>query len=107
MGRAKRERREPREPKKLTKFNPEEIKEIAEAEKPMAEEKQGFEQGQRVKFRRSHDKSLELTGTVVRVHSDADLVDIATEPDGKVLEVETIETAHFADVTPIEEPTEE
>ena len=65
-----------------------------------------FEVGQRVKFRRSHDKALELTGTIVRVHENyPDLLDIATEPDGKILEVETIETAHIADVSPIlEEP---
>lgn len=62
-----------------------------------------FAEGQRVKFRRSHDKALELTGTIVKVHEDSDLVDIATEPDGKVIEVETIETAHTADVTPLED----
>jgi hypothetical protein len=62
-----------------------------------------FSEGQRVKFRRSHDKATVLTGTIVKMHDDCDLVDIATEPDGKILEVETIETTHTADLIPLEE----
>jgi hypothetical protein len=66
-----------------------------------------LEVGQRVKFRRSHDKSLELTGRVVKVDEDAGVVDIETEPDGKILEVATTETAHLADVTPIDQVSDE
>lgn len=60
-------------------------------------------EGERVKFFGTHDKSHQLTGTIVRVHEDSDLVDISAEPDGKVIEVSTILTAHSSDVTPIEE----
>jgi hypothetical protein len=62
-----------------------------------------FEEGQRVKFYGTHDKSNQFTGTIVHVHEDSDLVDIAAEPDGKAIEVETILTAHATDVTPLEE----
>ena len=60
-------------------------------------------EGERVKFFGTHDKSHQFTGTIVRVHEDSDLLDIATEPDGKVIEVEVILTAHASDVTPVEE----
>jgi hypothetical protein len=64
-----------------------------------------LEAGQRVKFFRTHDKATELTGTILKVHDGSDLVDIATEPDGKAIEIETLETAHVSDVTPIAELT--
>jgi hypothetical protein len=60
-------------------------------------------EGQRVKFFGTHDKSNQFTGMIVRVHGDSDLVDIAAEPDGKAIEIETILTAHASDVTPVEE----
>lgn len=59
--------------------------------------------GQRVRFRRSHDKAVELTGKIVKVHEDEDVVDVQVEPDGKLAEVETTETAHVDDITPLEE----
>jgi hypothetical protein len=43
---------------------------------------------------------LRLEGDIVRIHdNDDDCVDIETIPDGKIVEVATIETAHAADVT--------
>jgi hypothetical protein len=60
-------------------------------------------EGERVKFFGTHDKSNQFTGTIVHVHEDSDLVDIAAEPDGKAIEIETILTAHSSDVSPIEE----
>jgi len=60
-------------------------------------------EGERVKFYGTHDKANQFTGTIVRVHEDSDLVDIATEPDGKAIEVEVILTAHASDVTQVEE----
>jgi preprotein translocase subunit YajC len=56
--------------------------------------------GQRVRFKRSHDKAVELVGTIVKVNEDS-TVEILTEVDGKVIEVETTETAHIADVAPV------
>jgi hypothetical protein len=65
--------------------------------------KDKFKVGDRVKFRRSHDKTVQLEGTIERIHDNHDdCVDIKTIPDGKLVEVETIETAHAADVTPVE-----
>lgn len=58
--------------------------------------------GQKVRFLRSHDKTLTLIGKIVKIHDGADdCVDIETIPDGKIIEVKTIETAHAADVTPV------
>lgn len=68
-------------------------------------EKSQLELGQRVKFQRSHDRSVELTGKIVKIYEDSDSVDIETEPDGKIAEVSTTETAHAADVTPVAEVT--
>jgi len=62
-------------------------------------EKSQLEMGQRVKFLRSHDRTVELTGRIVKIHDDSDAVDIETEPDGRIAEVSTRETAHAADVT--------
>jgi hypothetical protein len=57
-------------------------------------------EGDRVKFRPSHNKALELVGKVVKVHEeDGDLVDIECEVDGKIVEVEGhLQTAHVSDV---------
>lgn len=61
--------------------------------------KDAFAVGLRVWFARSSDKATKLFGRIVRVHDGAaDCVDIETEPDGKRVEVSTIETAHAADV---------
>lgn len=58
--------------------------------------------GQKVRFLRSHDRTVQLVGKIVKVHEGADdCVDIKTIPDGKIAEVSTIETAHAGDVTPI------
>ena len=64
-----------------------------------------LELGQRVKFLRSHDRTVELTGRIVKIHEDSDAVDIETEPDGRIAEVSTIETAHRADITPAGQET--
>jgi hypothetical protein len=66
-------------------------------------EKSQLEMGQRVKFLRSHDRTVELTGRIVKIHDDSDAVDIETEPDGRIAEVSTTETAHAADVTVVTE----
>jgi hypothetical protein len=78
------------------------MNEFLESDQPTSGVKK-LEEGQRVKFFGTHDKSHQFTGTIVRVHDDSDLVDIATEPDGKAIEIETILTAHATDVTPVEE----
>jgi hypothetical protein len=57
-----------------------------------------FQLGERVRFFRSHDKTLELTGTIVKIHEDADLVDIEIEADGRMIEVSRVETVHLADI---------
>jgi hypothetical protein len=68
-----------------------------------------FEIGKRVKFFRSHDKQNELTGKIMAnfgegaIPDDSALYLIETEPDGKRIEVSSIETAHVSDITPIEE----
>ena len=60
--------------------------------------------GQRVKFRRSHDKSTELTGRITAISEDnPNDVTIETEPDGKAIEVSGSESAHAADCTAIED----
>ena len=68
-------------------------------------EKSQLEVGQRVKFLRMHDKGTALTGKITAIHDDDDLVEIATEADGRVIEVETAEQAHASDVTPVAEVT--
>jgi hypothetical protein len=59
--------------------------------------------GQHVKFRSTHDPGREHSGTIVRVHEDSELVDIAVEPDGKIFEVASVTTAHRSQCTPIAE----
>ncbi len=58
-----------------------------------------LEVGQRVRFRRSHDKATELTGKIVKLHEDSDLIDVETEPDGRIAEISTTETVHSSDAT--------
>lgn len=61
--------------------------------------KSAFKVGDRVSFLRSHDKTVRLEGRIVRIHDTADdCVDIETIPDGKLVEVKTVETAHAGDV---------
>jgi len=61
--------------------------------------KEAFTVGQRVRFARSHDKVTKLFGKIVKIHDGAvDCVDIETEPDGKAVEVASLETAHAGDV---------
>lgn len=61
--------------------------------------------GQRVKFRRSHDKFTELTGTITAIpKGNDDVVHVKTEADGKICEVSGLETVHAADVTVLREP---
>jgi hypothetical protein len=65
-------------------------------------ERQEIELGQRVKFRRSHDKTVELTGAIAKIDEDLDIVTILTYPDGRLVEVEGLETAHMSDVDLLE-----
>jgi hypothetical protein len=61
--------------------------------------KDAFTVGLRVLFARSHDKATKLFGRIVKIHDgNTDCVDVQTEPDGKKVEVSTIETAHAGDV---------
>jgi hypothetical protein len=61
--------------------------------------KNNFKVGQRVKFYRTHDKSTQLTGAIVRVWpGEEDLVDVKTEAGNG--SISRVETAHAADVTP-------
>lgn len=68
-------------------------------------EKSQLAVGQRVKFFRMHDKATQLTGKITEIHEDSDLVNVVTEVDGRMIEVETNETVHASDVTPIAEVT--
>jgi hypothetical protein len=65
-------------------------------------ERQEIQLGQRVKFRRSHDKTVELTGAIAKIDEDSDIVTILTYPDGRLVEVEGLETAHMRDVDLLE-----
>jgi hypothetical protein len=65
-------------------------------------EKSDLAVGQRVKFLRSHDKAVELIGRITSIAEEADLVDVVTEPDGKIVEVATTETVLVADITAFE-----
>ena len=69
-------------------------------------EKSQLAVGQRVKFFRMHDKATQLTGKITEIHEDNDLVNVVTEVDGRAIEVETNETVHANDVTPIPEVAE-
>lgn len=70
----------------------------------MAKAKDAFKIGDRVSFLRSHDKTVRLTGTIARIHDgEDDCVDVQTIPDGKLVEVSTLETAHAADVKLLDE----
>ncbi len=67
--------------------------------------KDRFAVGQRVRFRRMHDKATELTGTIVgKSEDDEDCVSIETDADGKKVEVSGVEMAHAADVVPLDPP---
>lgn len=59
----------------------------------MAKLKDKFKVGQKVRALRSHNKSVEIVGEVVKLHeNDDDCLDIKLEPDG------ALETVHAADV---------
>jgi ferritin-like protein len=58
--------------------------------------KDELEIGQRVRFRRSHDRNVELSGAITKIHDVDDCVDVE-------LENGTAETAHVSDVTAIAE----
>jgi len=63
-----------------------------------------FQEGDRVKFAPSHNKALELTGKIVKIHEGADLLDIEADVDGKIIEVEGhVQTVSAADVKPASE----
>ena len=53
--------------------------------------------GQAVKFFRSHDKQTALTGTIVAVQKNGNMVRVKTDPAGG--SVSRIEEAHCDDVT--------
>jgi hypothetical protein len=56
------------------------------------EEKAKFAVGDIVKTKRSHDKATSVLGEVIKIHEDADVLDIE-------LANGTAETAHFDDAT--------
>lgn len=47
-----------------------------------------FEVGQKIKFRPSHNKALELEGTIDEISADGKSLLVTAEPDGKAVEVE-------------------
>ena len=57
-----------------------------------------IKEGDHVKFRRSSDKAVELTGTVEKLHDDEKSVDIRVDGEG-----EHVETASLEDVSPLED----
>jgi hypothetical protein len=67
--------------------------------------KDSFEVGQRVWFTRLHDTVTKLLGRIVKKHDgSADLVDVATEVDGKKVEAATLETAHASSLVLAPDP---
>lgn len=58
-----------------------------------------FTEGQKVKFRPTHNKALELRGTVKKVSADHDVLTVTAEPDGKAVETERDFDAHASDCT--------
>jgi hypothetical protein len=60
--------------------------------------KDRFKVRDRVEALRSHDKTVKLTGTIVKIHDKDDCVDVECEWDGKIVAVEGhVETVHAAD----------
>jgi hypothetical protein len=58
--------------------------------------------GQRVKMRRSHDKAVEFTGTVVGISATEPVAEIQTEAgNGSIVH---LECAHVDDITVLDEP---
>jgi transcription antitermination factor NusG len=55
--------------------------------------------GQEVRFRPTHHKNLELTGTITEINDDHDVITVEAQPDGKAIEVAREFQAHAADVT--------
>jgi hypothetical protein len=58
--------------------------------------------GDRVEYRRTHDKAVRLIGTISAIHDKDDLVEIEREVDGRIVEVEGTDHAHASDVNVIE-----
>lgn len=57
-----------------------------------------FDVGARVKFYATHNKALELVGTVLEVGND--LADVEVEPDGKIFEVEQVHVVPVSELRP-------
>lgn len=68
----------------------------------MAKAVKSFKAGDKVTFRLSHNKAIELTGKVVAAPEGKELhensVLIEADVDGKVIEVPTVYEAHIDDV---------
>jgi hypothetical protein len=62
-----------------------------------------FRTGQRVKFRRSHDKSTELIGKIIEIDAETGNALIETEVDGQNIQISRVESAHLRDVTALAE----
>jgi hypothetical protein len=56
-----------------------------------------FTKGERVKFRRTHDKATQLVGTITKINADG-TAEIETEVDGRLVEVSGIEVADIKDL---------
>lgn len=63
--------------------------------------------GQTVRFKRTHDKAVELTGKVVKLHEDGRSVDVQLIPDGVNVQHDGLETAHVDDCTVIDSPAQD
>lgn len=61
-----------------------------------------LKEGQKVKFRPTHNKALELRGTVKKVSDEHDVVTVTADPDGKAVEVARDFDAHASDCTDAE-----
>jgi hypothetical protein len=59
--------------------------------------------GDHVNFLRSHNKAVELSGTICKIYDDAPVVDVKLDDH----DPDWIETAHVDDVTMLEEKKEE
>jgi hypothetical protein len=63
-----------------------------------------LKKGQRVVFRPTHAKELQLKGKVVRVHEDGKMVDVVSEAANG--SVSRVYTAHADDVVPFKDAVE-
>lgn len=67
--------------------------------------KKDLKVGQRVKFTRTHNTALTLTGKIVSIQDGEVLIE--TEADGRVIEVSGVESAHADSIAVLSEPKAE